>query len=466
MEVAMKRRIRGSTLLAGVALLLATSAQATDPFFVDVTVDGQNESFGDSSITGLIDQINPDALEARYRDSGADPTRGVVSIDLDFRGLTGVELDFAANTGVLTFQIDALDVNETFGRTCDPVLSVDDCRNARKEALEELKDYLKTNPNFLKRLLSALARLSPIDPLAGNPDSLFSRRQRGDFDYGFTNKVSQIWGCGTSAFNFSNDAPIQVAAAGGLTDVFAEAQSRAAELQAQNEIGFGVMASSTTAQGTRGDFTSTGYVMPLSYTAKLDSDPRKKIRFDLPLSYTETEGAASYAFGVGLAYTHPLTDEWSLTPAIGAGATGSEDLGAAGGVSSYSLTSAYTWRLGGMALSMGNSVGQYDSIGLKLGDVEAEADISNTVFTNGFLLTGPNSLIAKNLVIEYSFIDTRITGDEVYADTYDELGIALGYISTDMGVIDSYTKLGISYLMGDGALGDIESWRLNLTARF
>ena len=463
----MKRRIRSSTLFAGLALFAATSAQATDPFFVDLSVDGLQTSFGDTSIQGLIDQIDPQALENRYRNSGVDPRTGDVSIALDFRGLQGVSMHFTSSSGRLDFAIPALGVSQSFGETraCS-ILDPSGCRDARKQSLEELKDFLKTNPDFLKKLLTALARLSPIDPLAGNPESLFSRKMKGDFDHGFTNKVSQIWGCGTSAFNFNNDAPIQVAAVGGVSDIFAEAQARAAELQAQNEIGWGVLASNTTATGTRGDFKSTGFVMPLSYTAKLDSDPRKKIRFDLPVTYTDTEGAISYSLGVGLAYTHPLTDDWSLTPAIGAGATGSEDLGAAGGVSSYSLTSAYTWRLGGMALSMGNSVGQYDSLGLTIGDVEAEADISNTVFTNGFLLTGPNSLIAKNLVIEYSLVDTRIMGDEVYADAYDEIGIALGYIDTEMGAIDSYTKVGIGYLIGDGNGGDIESLRLNLTSRF
>jgi hypothetical protein len=115
---------------------------------------------------------------------------------------------------------------------------------------------------------------------------------------------------------------------------------------------------------------------------------------------------------------------------------------------------------------MGNAIGKYDALAVTIGDVEAEADISNTVITNGLLLTGPNSLIARNLVMEYSFTDTRITGDEVYADTYDEIAIALGYLRSRGGVIDSYSKVGLGYLVGKGDQDDISSLRLNLAMRF
>lgn len=460
MRAALLRSLAAGCVLAA---LYSGAAYAKKPFQVDVNVGGQVAPPAEfTSIGESVDYLDPDRLSARFPNGD----RADVAAALDFRGID-VMLTFQQDSGLLDFSVPLLGFTRQtpFGRSCDPQLP-GDCSAARREALRELRDFLQSNPAFLKRLLTALVRFSPIDPLAGNPDSLFSRRQRGDFQHGFTNKVSQIWGCGTSAFNFDADAPIQVAAVGGVSDIFADAQARAAQLQAQNEIGVGLSASSTTASSTDGDYTTTAFDLPLSYTVKLDSDPRKKIRIDLPLSYADTEGAASYGAALGLAYTHPLSDDWSLTPAVGVGAMGSDDLGSAGGVSSFSLTSAYTWRFDSFALSMGNGVGRYDALGLKIGDVEAEADISNTVFTNGFLLTGPNSLIAKNLVIEYSFVDTRITGDDVYTDSYDEIGIALGHINTTMGVIDSYTKVGLSYLLAQGDFDDISSLRLNLSARF
>lgn len=450
-----------------VALVCASPAQAKrKPFGVAITAtNGQGQpastAAGFTTVSDTVDFLDPASLKALFPTADTDQIAAV----LDFRGLSGISIDFGANNGLMTFTVPQLgNFTTTFGRTCDG--SQIDCGAARKEALRQLRDFLESDPRFLKKLLTSLARYSPIDPLAGNPESLFSRSMTRDFLRGFTHKVSQIWGCNTSAFNFTNDSPIQLASAGDLNDIFAEAQARAAQLQAQNEIGLGVIASTTTAKAAGGDYSTTGYELPFSYTVKFDSDPRKKLRFDLPLSYTDTDGAVAYSIGLGVAYTYPISDVWSLTPSVGVGATGSDDLGSAGGVSSYSLTSAYTWRLGNWALSMGNALGKYDALGLKIGDVEAEADISNTVITNGFLFSGPNSLLAKNLVLEYSLTDTRITGDEVYTDTYDEIGVALGYIRTDMGVIDSYSKFGVSYVMASGDGEDINSLKLNLSVRF
>lgn len=465
----MKRSPYGLALVMGLLLSgVAAPALAKKPFQVNVTVGTASApAAGFSTVQAAVDHLDPGSLARLGLSANAD-TDAVKAL-LDFRGMTGIAMDFGQGTGLLSLNVPQLGQHGlfTFGRDCNRTgQDPGDCAAARREALRQVTDFLQRNTQFLKGLLTLLTRFSPIDPLAGNPDSLFSRSMRADFQQGFTHKVSQIWGCSTTAFNRTFGGPIEVAAAGDVGDIFADARARAAELQAQNEIGIGLIYSSTTAASTGGDYASTGIVVPLSYTVKLDSDPRRKIRFDLPLGYTDTEGATTYSVGLGFAYTHPLSDVWTLTPAIGAGATGSDDLGSAGGVASYALTSAYTWRLGGFALSMGNAIGRYDALALKIGDVEAAADVGNTVFTNGLLLTGPNALIARNLVMEFSLTDTRITGDEVYTDTYNEIGVALGHMRTSMGVIDRYSKVGISYLRGTGDFDEIGSLRLNLSVRF
>ncbi|MGQ0585710.1 MAG: hypothetical protein ACT4PK_00700 [Gammaproteobacteria bacterium] len=453
---------------AALVLALAASgaAQAKKPFSMTVqSLDGAGSlaTTGSSfSSTGdTIDFLDPDALRSFF------PTvdTSLVNAVLDFRGLDFV-LGFANNGSLLTLTVPAFNnFTRTFGAATACVSALL-CADGRRTALQQLKTFLESNPVFLKRLLSTLAYRSPIDPLAGNPDSLFSRSMRADYQNGFTHKVSQIWGCSTTAFNSTFGAPIQVAAAGDITDIFADARARQAALNARNEVGVGIVYATTTAESAGGDYRTTGIAMPLSYTVKLDGDPRKKVRIDVPLAYNDTEGATTYSLGLGVAYTHPVSDVWTLTPAIGAGATGSDDLGSAGGVSSYSITSAYTWRLGGFALSMGNAIGLYDALGLTIGDVEAEADISNTVLTNGLLLTGPNSLLARNMVMEFNFTDTRISGDDVYLDSYDELGVSLGFLKSNFGVIERYTKVGLSYLVGSGDFDDISSVRLNLSVRF
>ena len=455
---------RTTSFTAGCAgflvMLGAVDAGAADPFEAEFFVEGSpSETFGFDNVEQLFDSIDPDEFAAQLGYDCAGNACESVGTVINYRGLL-INMNFAHDSDLLVFSIPGLDEQVTFAGAGGTVEA------GRSHAIEQLKAYLKANEDgLLKRLLTLLAQTTPYDSLAGNPSSLMTQKMFGDFANGFTHKVSQIWACGSSAFNFYSDQPIQVAVVGGVSDIFAEAQARAAQLRAQNEIGIGAMVSATQAPNplTGADLTTNTVTVPLSYTVKFDQDPGRKLRLDLPLSYSELEGAVAYAAGFGLAYTHPVRDDWTVTPAVGVGATGSEDLGAGGGVGSVSVTSAHTWRLGEFALSMGNSVGQYESLDIELGDYQAGADISNTVFSNGLLVSGPNSLIANSLVLEYSVVDTRITGDQVYSDFYDEFGVAVGYVNTEQGVIDSFFKAGVSYLVGDH---DINALKLNLSLRF
>lgn len=450
---------------------LAWSAEARKPFELDFSVNNGANTLNDVGFTTVQEAIDEIDLDNLGEQLNYDPDNSQVLVGMDFRGL-GMSMEFAQGGSDLNFSVGDLEINEIFqGRGAT-------VRERRDDALQQLEDYLEKNPDALKRILTRLAQVSPIDPLAGNPLSLMSQTQARNFAHGFTHKVSQVYGCSTTAFNrdggvqlASRDEgwalgcgiPVMVASAGANQDMFREAQDRAAALRGENEIGIGLSYQSTTADVNGGSFKSSSINLPLSYTAKFNSDPRKKFRVDIPLTYTDSEGAKSYAVGLGFAYTHPISDVWTITPAVSAGVTGSEDLGSAGGVLSYSIASAYSWRLGDWGLSMGNMVGKYDSLGLTLGDIEAEADISSTAFVNGLLLTGPGSLLARDMVIEYHITDTRLTGDEVYAEYYDEVGVNVGWIKQRHGVITRYLKTGISYLSGDQ---DISGFKLNLALRF
>lgn len=468
----MKRTIGGvhaAMLCLGLGVVMG--AEARKPFELDFSVNGGAntlDNVGFTTVKEAIEEIDLDRLGSQLN---YDPNGSQVTVGMDFRGL-GMTMDFAANDGTLVFAVPGLQINENFVGRGESV------REQRADALDQLEAYLEKNPDALKRILTSLARVSPIDPLAGNPLSLMSQTQGRNFAHGFTHKVSQVYGCSTTAFNRQGGVqlaardegwalgcgiPVMVASAGDGSDLFREAQDRAAALRGENEIGIGLSYQSVTADIAGGSYKSSSINLPLSYTAKFNADPRKKFRIDIPLSYTDAESAKSYSVGLGLAYTHPISDVWTITPAVGAGVTGSEDLGSAGGVVSYSIASAYSWRLGDWGLSMGNMIGKYDSLGLTLGDIEAEADISSTAFVNGLLLSGPGSLLARDMVIEYHLTDTRLTGDEVYAEYYDEAGISVGWIKQRHGVITRYLKAGVSYLTGDR---DISGFKLNLALRF
>jgi len=441
--------------LALVAALGTGGALAADPFELDMTVDGQLKEFGFDNVEDAAEALDRDRLQQEFPGYS---DLSVVQTDINFRGLAA-ELNFpTANSTELVFQIEGVELTPGQDR-------VSFQGQTRDESIELLKDFLKENSFALKNLQTASAKLTPLDPLAGNPGSLMNQRMRGDYDRGFTHRVSQIWGCGCSAFELNRPQPIEVALADDdMNSLFAEARARVAALRGENEVGIGIVGQSSRGKTANGSSYRTNLLqLPFSYTIKFDADPRKKLSFELPLSYMDSEGAASYTAGFGIAYTHPINDQWSLTPAAGIGATGSEDLGAGGGLASYSLTSSYSHRLGDWALSLGNSIGRYESVGIKIGDVEAESDVQNTVFTNGLMVSGPTSLIAKDLVLEYYFTDTRLAGTELFSNRYDEVGIGLGFLKTDHGVITRYFKTGLSYLWGEN---DIDGLRLSLNLRF
>ncbi|AXQ29674.1 hypothetical protein D0B54_13730 [Solimonas sp. K1W22B-7] len=434
-------------------MLLTGTAAAADPFELDMTVGQDNKQFGFDNVDDAADALDRDNLLRefpQYNDSIAVMTL------INFRGLDA-SLDFQQSSTTLVFRVDGVDLVPGSD-------TVSFQGQTRDDSIELLKDFLKENKFALKNLQTRSAQATPIDPLAGNPGSLMNQRMRGDFDRGFTHRVSQIWGCGCSAFDFSQPQPIMVASADDMQGIFAEARARAAAIRGENEVGIGLAGQSTRGTAINGSkYRSTTLQLPFSYTVKFDADPRRKLSFELPLSYTDNEGAASYSAGFSLAYTHPVSDNWSLTPAVGIGATGSEDLGAGGGLASYSLTSSYSHRLGDWALSLGNSIGRYESVGIKIGDIEAEYDVQNTVFTNGLLVSGPTSLIARGIVMEYSFTDTRLTGTDLFSNRYDEIGVGLGFIKTDNGAITRYFKTGLSYLWGEN---DLKGVRLALNLRF
>lgn len=438
-------------LTAGTLLMSATMpSMAADLFTVRVVVDGSAERrFGFNNAESAFDQLDADRLSDEFNYNSAS----AVDTLLDFRGLP-MQLEFAAASNTLLLDIPAIGVSEIFvGQGATP----DD---QRRDALRQAEDFFKSDGGANFRLVQReLVRSSPVDPLAGNPFSLQTRMIQSDFNRGFTHKVSQNYGCGTTAFR-RMETPMMVASAEPVPDIFDDWERRFQKRRAGNEIGIGASA----AFYESGPFDGLNINLPLSYSFNFDGDARQKLRIELPLSYADIDGALIYGAGLNLAYTHPLTDAWTLTPAIGAGVSGSEELASGGGFYSAAVTSSYTLKLGDWALSIGNGLGYYKSMSVKFGDYKSDPDIANTALTNGLLLSGPSSLLADNLILEYFITDTRLFGDALYSESYDEVGVSLGHVRFESeGVVDSYFKGSLSYLIGEN---DVKGIRVSLSYRF
>jgi hypothetical protein len=198
-------------------------------------------------------------------------------------------------------------------------------------------------------------------------------------------------------------------------------------------------------QYRQADVDSRSITLPLSYTIRSDLDPRRQLVINLPISRTEVQGSTSYYTGLGLAYRVPLTDNWSVTPAGNYAVTGSVDLGSMAQMASASLTSSYVFELGSKDLVIGNMVGWYRTLKFSHDGYSYDPGLSNVVFRNGAMLSVPFRLAGKAMAVEYSLIDTRFKGSELYLNNYHEAGITLG-TNRSASSARSFLRAGATYL--------------------
>ena len=204
--------------------------------------------------------------------------------------------------------------------------------------------------------------------------------------------------------------------------------------------------------------------LPLGYSFRLREGGKglHNIDISLPLTYAEIEGGRSGAASFNAGLTLGVTEQWSLSPAVGAGLAGSVDLGAAGGIGSASLTSAYTIPFDKYSLNIGNMVGYYETLDIEVGKYSFDPGVSNTVLRNGVMLSVPGTMRGRKVATEFWIIDTRFYGSDLYSRYYDEFGISFGSARTKGRFIESYLRGGVSGMIGD----KVKGWRFNLGYAF
>lgn len=324
------------------------------------------------------------------------------SLSIDFRGLPLIARYPQANSAQLQFSVPTLGINVTFQGA------------NRDQSQAQLEDYLKKNiDGILNRLFRELARVSPADPIAGNPNSLMSRLVAGDYSAG--------------VFGFA-----------GKKD----------ETASNNLIGVGAQFGSYKQGGVK----SNAWTIPLSYTMRADLDPRRQIGFHLPISVIDMAGSTAYSVAPSVMVRLPVTDHWSLSPAIGVGVTGSPDLGSMGSIASASLTSSYVFSVGTTDITIGNLVGYYQSLKVKTGDYSADPGLKNTVLRNGFAVSRPAAVFGSSGSVEASFVNTQFLGSELYIKSTNELGLSFG-TNRSAKSARSYFRAGANLLHSDKSKG-------------
>jgi len=397
------------------ACLCATAAHADDPFQLALTVDGSSAfNQGYSKLEDLISQFSNAELSEVPGYTVNSAARG----EINLRGLSGVVLSYEANSPTLRLQVAALGIDEQFA-------------GANRDASEDLLDawFKGEGKAQVTKLLNALAAESPIDPIAGNPNSLMA---------------------GMAGADFANAA--------GLPQMVGKAGEAGGE---RNFFGI----SARFGQYSQRNFDSQVLSVPMSYT-HLMSDPRYALVIDLPLTYVKTEGSDTYSGSLGVGLRVPVAERWSLTPAVRAGAAGSVDLGAAGIIYSGSLTSHYAFQpVKQFDLALVNMVAYYSTDSVQAGDYDIGYDLQNTVFRNGLLASrgAGFSLIGTPMQWELQAVRTDYFGDELYSKSYQDFAVSLGTRKQSGRLVWNALRLGLTYTVGKG---DVDGVGANLGYTF
>lgn len=377
-------------LVAGLGLCLAATsiAQARDNIEIDYNVNGQTGRRGFSTVQDITNAISDNALSGV---SSSYTPNSAAAANLNIRGVQAMT-SFAANSTALRVQIPVAGLDRTFeGAT-------------RAQSARLFEDCLKGSgcSGYLNSILRAGVRSSPIDPVAGGPNSALTQLAASDFS--------------SAANAFSGR--------GG---------------------GFGM--------GARiGGFSAAGYdsynvTLPLDATWRISD--RDSVSFDVPLAYANSGGATSYAANGGVLYRRKVSEDWQVQFSGRIGAAGSIELGAGSGVYGLGAVSTFRLRLSeDWRMTVVNSVNYVSTFPASFGGISVDYNVANTIFRNGVIINRDldYQLAGFPLSVSAYAVDTRFTGSPVYVRNFQEFGV---YVAPGR---ESRFGVGLQVMTGDRGL--------------
>jgi hypothetical protein len=373
-------------IAALVALTLAAGhASAKDLFSINVDVTTPTQAQGQASastITDLIQLLQTQNLQSVV---SAYTSTSAASAIMNIRGL-GALASFPANSTTLNFSVPSAGVNVSFtGAT-------------RNDSEQQLLDFLTKNGGSLQtKILQQAVANSPVDPVAGNPGSLQNNMAAADYAIATGIGLNGLAGPAIGPNGTLLQQPNLVTLGGDV----------------------GVL--------NAGGYTSTVVTLPLRYTIAF-ADPRWALTFDMPLTYVNTQGDASFFGSLGAALRIPLLTNWYLTPTVRFGGAGSVDLGAAALEYSGGMTSRYDIFYHDLMITVGDGVNVVKTAGLSIGDVHVNYDLTNELWNNGIQAEGslPWTMFGNPTSWQGYLVDTYVSGSKVYVNHYDEIGFTVG----------------------------------------
>jgi hypothetical protein len=350
---------------------------------------------------------------------GFDPFVDDLDAGIDFRGLVGA-YTWTASTGELALVIPG-------------VLDIRFDASNYDESLDQLEAWLEGDfesdlapSGAITALLQGLVKYSPVDPFAGNPNSLQSRMLSSDYRLGTEGPFT------------SGDQKLD---------------------PSTNLVGLGL----EYAHFSGGPYSGEVLELPIDYRINL-SHPKWSILMNLPLTATWTQGQWSVMASGALGAQFRPTEWWALTPLFRVGTVGSIDVGALGILYGFTLTNhmrLFEWR--GIRLGMGNMGGFTKSEDIEIGDYEFRYDITNPMTRNGGYVEGEFDLFGIPAGWKIFGSNMLLFGDDLYAESQNEVGAQLSTLGRVGGKPYEAIGFSVSYVFAEG---DYDAVSLRLRFRF
>ena len=407
---AAKKRHRLGLCLAGL-LFLPDSSHARDLFEIRLTLPESGDS-GFSSFDSAEDII--DEFENDFSSTLASYTQDSVAIaNIDFRGVALIA-SFPEAGPSLRVQVPGCNFDQTFSGT------------TRNDSVNQFEDFFEqNNEDLLTCVAQDAVRNTPVDPVAGNPNSLMATMAASDFDMSFdTDQVS------------------------------AEGQGRNPNV-GRLGLQFGRFSS--------GGFDGNNYTIPLRYTHSLNGG--YGIVIDAPVNMLTVSGARAYSGSFGVGVRLPLTEQWSLTPVARFGAVGSMDFASASFIYSAAMSSRVSFDFDNFGIDVGNMFGFYQTGSVSVGDYESDYDLTNYLSRHGLRVSGdlPFSVFGRMPNSDLSVVRTDFLGDDLFISGYTDISASIAFPGTISGVRMNRLRIGVTYTIGDQ---DYDSFRFGGSFQF
>lgn len=369
---------------------------AYEPYHATVNVSGDTAKVSAPNLVDLSRELRGSSIKALI--PIYTPTSELL-VDINLRGIDTIGY-FAQNSTVLVVTIPQANIIEVFdGGTRDASFTL-------------YKDYIR-DAGVRFKLLRAYAKYSPIDPIAGNPNSLMAQMAQSDYLLG---RLTPLSGCDCTC----SPQPI--------THLFQMG------LNAERAFSYPYDTSSVT--------------VPVRYSYS----PRRSwaVIIDAPLTYIRNGGASSFYGSLGIATRLPFKNYWAVTPTARVGAGGTLDLCTAGSILSAGVESVLQMKVKSCVLAVTNYAGYYATTNLWLTGINFNYRLENWISKNGVSINTCQgvSFCKRRFNLGFFFIDSYFPTNKLFINHYDEVGINL--ITTGVNPRLQYDCLtfGFSYTFG------------------